>query len=311
MQTNKTFNSKILLFGEYCIIHDAMGLAVPYDLFQGRLIFRELSQVSPKVLHSNQEIAALAEHLKNIPDLGVDFDFTSMDFDIEQGLFFESSIPQGFGIGSSGALTASVYERYARNKILLNDNPSGAEILKLKKIFGAMEAHFHGSSSGFDPLICYLNKPLLIKSKNEIITTEIPQFEDTGGAIFLLNTTRPRRTEPLVNLFLEKCKNESFLNKCKTELYAYNNNSIADFLANQTANLHQNVAEISRFQAENLSNMIPTLYQKVWTEGLQTGDFTLKLCGAGGGGFILGFTKNFKKARKMLAKQQIRVVFAI
>jgi mevalonate kinase len=44
---------------------------------------------------------------------------------------------------------------------------------------------------------------------------------------------------------------------------------------------------------------------------LEKGDFTLKLCGAGGGGFILGFTKNFQKARKILSKQQIRVVYNV
>ncbi len=311
MQMSKTFNSKILLFGEYCIIHDAMGFAVPYDLFQGRLIFTELSQVSPKVTHSNQEVRSFMAHLRNLSDLGVDFDFDSMDFDIEQGLFFESSIPQGFGLGSSGALTASIYVRYAKNKIYINGNPSSEDIVRLKTILGRMEAHFHGSSSGFDPLICYLNRPLLIKSKHEIEAKDIPTFEDKGGAIFLLNTARPRRTEPLVNLFLEKCKQDDFLNLCKKELYTCNDRCIQSFLSNEVPLLLENVAQLSQFQFEHLKPMIPTLYHHLWSYGLSSGDYSLKLCGAGGGGFILGFTKNFAKTRRLLEKQQLRVVYRI
>jgi len=66
-----------------------------------------------------------------------------------------------------------------------------------------MESHFHGSSSGVDPLISYLNSPLLIKNKNDVELISIPKFKKGSGGIFLLNTKRSRKTEPLVNLFLE------------------------------------------------------------------------------------------------------------
>ena len=37
--------------------------------------------------------------------------------------------------------------------------------------------------------------------------------------------------------------------------------------------------------------MIPLSFQTLWQQGLDTALFSLKLCGAGGGGFILGCTQ--------------------
>ncbi|MCC5944389.1 MAG: mevalonate kinase [Bernardetiaceae bacterium] len=307
------FNSKILLFGEYSIIQNAMGLAVPYDLFQGRLVFRPITQVSSKIIQSNREISAFASYLRNtFPHEGsaLDFDFTSLDFDLSQGLFFESTIPQGFGVGSSGALTASLYYRYAKNKVRINGTaPSQEEILALKKDFALMESHFHGSSSGFDPLICYLNKPLLIRSKHAIEARDIPHFSGDKGALFLLNTGRPRRTEPLVNLFLEKCQNKDFDSLCREKLVACNDNCIQAFLENDIDALFENVSALSRFQYEHFKPMIPSLFQDLWAKGLRDEDYFLKLCGAGGGGFILGFTRNFEKVKPIFNTHQVRVVY--
>ena len=49
------------------------------------------------------------------------------------------------------------------------------KLQKLKNIFSKMESHFHGESSGIDPLNCYLGLPILIKSQNEIEITKIPE----------------------------------------------------------------------------------------------------------------------------------------
>ena len=93
-----------------------------------------------------------------------------------------------------------------------------------------LEGHFHGASSGIDPLISYLGKSILIKQKGELIPITLPELKEGKGAIFLVNTERPRRTEPLVNLFLEKCKTDSFSSLCQTELLPITNNCINHFL---------------------------------------------------------------------------------
>ena len=37
-------------------------------------------------------------------------------------MYFDSSIPKGYGVGSSGALVASIYDKYAFNKITVLEN---------------------------------------------------------------------------------------------------------------------------------------------------------------------------------------------
>lgn len=313
------FYSKILLFGEYSIILHSMGLAVPYHLFGGRLVLKHITDSSRRIQQSNRELKAFCEYIAyktQQNQIEVDFDFTSLEFDIAQGLYFQSNIPQGFGVGSSGALTAALYERYVYDKIDRSGILTNEDILKLKLIFGQMESHFHGSSSGVDPLICYLNQPLLIKSKTSIETVKIPEFngikyEKEMGAIFLLNTNRPRKTEPLVNLFLEKCKQEDFKNLCKNELMVYNDNCINYFLLGDFKNLLIELKKLSHFQFEHFQPMIPPLYRQIWQYGLESDKYYLKLCGAGGGGFILGFTPHFNSIRTALADYQLRVVYKL
>ena len=47
-----------------------------------------------------------------------------------------------------------------------------------------------------------------------------------------------------------------------------------------------------------MQEMIPKLFQKLWKDGLESNDYYLKLCGAGGGGFILGLTRDIENAKK-------------
>ncbi|TAD99075.1 MAG: mevalonate kinase [Bacteroidetes bacterium] len=313
MEKINSYCSKILLFGEYSVIMHSMALSIPYTLFDGKLVIKHITDGSKGIQQSNRELKAFSEYLKlqtQNGELETDFDVLSFDFDIAQGLYFQSNIPQGFGIGSSGALTASLYDRYVYDKIVLKEKPTNGEILKLKKIFGQMESHFHGSSSGVDPLSCYLRKPLLFKSKTKIEIAEIPDFSGKG-AVFLLNTSRPRKTEPLVNLFLEKCRSEHFADLCKNQLTVYTDSCIEAFLSNNRNILFENLEKLSIFQFEHFKPMIPTLFLKTWEHGLQSGDYKLKLCGAGGGGFILGFTDNFEKVKNSLQNHQLRVVYRI
>ena len=66
-------------------------------------------------------------------------------------MYFDSSIPQGYGIGSSGALVASIYDQYALDKITVLENLTKEKLQHLKTVFAAMESFFHGKSSGLRP----------------------------------------------------------------------------------------------------------------------------------------------------------------
>lgn len=274
-----------------------MALSIPYNLFDGVLTFRKDQS---KVV--DQEFKALNLYLKNLKsknELLFDFDVQSFEFDIGQGLYFDSTIPQGFGVGSSGALCAALFERYSRNC-------EGSEIKDLKQYFSQMESHFHGSSSGMDPLISYLNRPILRHQDGHLGTVDLPEFKDGKGGLFLLNTGRARRTEPLVNLFLEKCKTTEFNSKIENDLRSITDQCITYFLEGQIQELYKSFAELSAFQFENLTPMIPNLYQEIWKSGLDNCLFKLKLCGAGGGGFLLGMTLDFDQAASDLSSYEIR-----
>ena len=55
--------------------------------------------------------------------------------------------------------------------------------------------------------------------------------------------------------------------------------------------------------------MIPKQFHSLWEKGLETNDYYLKLCGSGGGGYILGFTQDIQKARKALEGHHLEVVY--
>lgn len=301
----KFFYSKLLLFGEYSVIQDSMALAMPYSSFKGRLHFPH----SQKEKVADQELKSFALYLKKnkelLEELECQFDLPSFNFDISQGLRFDSSIPVGFGVGSSGALCAALFDYYGNFK----NERLGIDPLRLKKIFSVLEGHFHGASSGVDPLISYLGKAILIKQKDELLPVKLPEMNKGNGAIFLINTGRARRTEPLVNLFLEKCKSDEFSSICQRELLPITNSCIQSFLEQDIDQLCDAFSSLSHFQREHFTPMIPKLYIDIWEQGLSSKDYAMKLCGAGGGGFLLGITKDFAKTYESLEAFNIKPIF--
>lgn len=306
MIKDSLFYSKILLFGEYGIIQDAMGLSIPYNFYKGKFHFAE-----DKYSESNENLRNFFTYLSYLQVSGeavAELDLAAFKKDIQEGIAFDSSIPQGFGVGSSGALVAAIYDKYAVSKID-SENIQKNELAKLKAIFGQMESHFHGKSSGLDPLICYLNLPVVIKSKEDLDTVGLPQeTSDSKGAIFLLNTHTPGETQPMVQIFMERMKEQGFRNMVKTELKKYNDECIKSFLKGDFNPLFGNLKHLSALLLHNFSPMIPDGFKDIWKQGIETGDYYLKLCGSGGGGYILGFTKDYQKAQAQLKNYELELV---
>ena len=136
------FYSKILLFGEYGIIKDSKGLSIPYSFYNGAL----KKDVNPndEAKNSNRKLKDFVTYLEDIDPEVVTFDFNKLKHDVEGGMYFDSSIPQGYGVGSSGALVAAIYDKYAQDKITVLENLTREKLLTLKAIFSAMESFFHG-----------------------------------------------------------------------------------------------------------------------------------------------------------------------
>lgn len=300
------FYGKILLFGEYGIIQDSMGLSIPYTFYKGKFHFPE-----DKFSESNEHLRNFYTYLSYLSQIGEiipNIDLKRFKEDLQNGLAFDSNIPQGFGVGSSGALVAAIYDTYAIDKITA-DNINKESLKNLKRIFSQMESYFHGKSSGLDPLICYLNLPIVIKKQDDLDTVGIQQANENGkGAIFLLNTKSPGETQPMVQIFMEKMKEQGFRNMVKTELKKYNDECIDAFLKGDFKPLFSSLKQLSGLLLNNFKPMIPQDFQDIWKAGLDSGDYYLKLCGSGGGGFILGFTQDFKKTRKLLENYDLELV---
>jgi len=262
--------SKILLFGEYTILTGSKALAVPYSPFFGKWSFESTS--TELELSSKESL-----HLFNQRNWSHLLNQEKLNKDLSQGLWFDSSIPQGFGVGSSGALVAAIFMSYGLSK---------TDSFKTRQSLAELESFFHGSSSGIDPLVSYLNNPLLIHNFNQVESLQGPL--DLKG-FFLLNSGIPRKTGTLVHIFQEKLKDENFKRNCQTKLSLDVNQVISFLLEQNSSQVFSKFIEISKFQWDYFQEMIPKDLRPLWTRGLESGDYGLKLCGAGGGGFFLGY----------------------
>jgi mevalonate kinase len=311
MLKDSLFYAKILLFGEYGIIEDSMGLSIPYRFYKGKLL-KPVSKPTEEEAGSNAKMRDYLAYLEEADfkgEMPCKLDLARLRKDIEQGLYFDSSIPQGFGVGSSGALVAAIYDAYGQDKIEEGAVQQNKQLLELKRILAWMESFFHGKSSGLDPLICYLNLPILIRSKSDLGTVAIPTQNDEGkGGIFLLDSGSPGKTQGMVSLFLQKLKDDGFRNLVKTQLKKYNDECIKAFLKGDSKPLFANLKELSSLFLENFRPMIPDQFEALWKKGIETNAYYLKLCGSGGGGFVLGFTEDMEEAGKLLKGHNLKVI---
>lgn len=310
MSKSPLYYAKILLFGEYGIINDAQGLSIPYNFYQGA--FKSEDHLTGKAEKSNQELRKYLNHLENLQSqnaLPAELNLEEFRKDLDAGLYFDSSIPEGYGVGSSGAICAAIYDHYAIDRIDPDHGLDKHDILRLKKILGEMESYFHGKSSGLDPLICYLKLPIHISSKDELGTVNLPEPGNGKGAIFLLNSGQPGETQPMVKIFMEKMKNQGFRTVMKEEFNKYNDACVQAFLKGDSKPLFSNLKKLSHLALEYFTPMIPQSFHELWKNGIETNAYYLKLCGSGGGGYVLGFTRDYEQARELLRDHNPELIY--
>tara|TARA_Y200000002_G_scaffold63475_2_gene48529 strand:- start:5087 stop:6016 length:930 start_codon:yes stop_codon:yes gene_type:complete len=302
------FYSKILLFGEYGIIKNSKGLSIPYNFYSGGLKIGDITKNSVK--KSNEILTGFADFLVKIEKSLVEFDQKKIQNDLANGMYFDSTIPQGYGVGSSGALVAAFYDRYAKTKITVLENLTKDKLIILKKIFSQMEAYFHGESSGLDPLNSYLSLPILIQSKNKIKTIGIPSQTKSGkGAVFLIDSGESSQTAPMIEIFFNSMKNKKFNRIMREEFIKISDSCVENFLEANFKALFIDIKKLSSVVFKNFKPMIPSDFHEIWKKGIETNDYFLKLCGSGGGGYILGFTWDIEKTKSVLKGFKLEVVY--
>ena len=298
----KSFNSKLLLFGEHIINRGAKGLAIPTRHFTGSFQFIK-EEWNEEAIVSNKAIQGLAAHIVNDDELEPLYDTNKLLTDLEHGLYFHSNIPQGYGLGSSGALVAALAENYRLKPM------DSAEPTAVKHELANIECYFHGKSSGLDPLVCYLDKSVLIDKGEVTEVFDLKLSEKTFFTVFLINTHQPRQTAPLVKLFLNKCMDKKFAEVVDESLVKANDMCIKAFLKPGYASFWKSLKLISQIHYDHMDEFIPAAFKSLWKQGLANNEFYLKICGAGGGGFILGFAKKEANIKDLLAKYEVVELF--
>lgn len=278
-KTFKAFPAKVLLFGEHIINKGARGLALPTDLYTGKLSFS-----STKKHPSCEHLEYLASYIIKHPSIEKKIAINDFLTDIENGLIFESDIPVGYGLGSSGAFVASIFEAYG------NEALKKADSAQIKNYLASLESCFHGKSSGLDPIVSYLNKPLLVSADTTQIVS-LPIAKETNFAVSLINSGIPRKTSDWVSLFMKRAKTKDFGDMLEQSLLPANDVCIDAFLKKKYTQFWKALKIVSQLQLQYMADFIPSNYHTAWEQGLKYNDFYLKICGAGGGGFILCFHK--------------------
>lgn len=276
----KKFSSKILLFGEHIVNINAHALAIPNPNFYAQISFDQ--EQEDYIKESNLILNKIHDHIQQHAELKSIYNLNQFKEDIDAGLSILMNIPIGYGLGSSGAIVAAIFDKYVLSKNFNND--------KLKQILGETEGVFHGKSSGLDPLVSYLNQAVYIDGKTNIV--KIDKDWSSHFNIFLLDTKTPRKTEPLVEMFLEKIESDTaFKIAVIKNIIPINNKIIQNFLNNKHENTLELVSQLSKLQFETMQDFTLAPQKEIWEQGLKSNKYFLKICGAGGGGFHLCFSK--------------------
>ncbi|HEY3373420.1 MAG TPA: mevalonate kinase [Prolixibacteraceae bacterium] len=292
-----SFNSKLLLFGEYGLMMDAMALSVPFARFSGSLGF----DTNHLYQESSLELRKFYAYLTTAKgkELHFPFDLECLADDLDNGLYFNSNIPQQYGLGSSGALVAALFSRYAAPAIPI-DNLS-ADILKVD--FAQLESHFHGKSSGLDPLVSFLNRPLLLDSKKRVQTVPL-DLAHTGWSFALIDTHTRGATGPLVQHFIDLFNSTLFETAFCTQFIPANNGCIEALLKNDPSRFFSLLKQLIEFQLEFFGRMIPSNFHLLISEAVSQQVY-IKLLGSGGGGFLLAIAPSEINMNKWADENEI------
>lgn len=274
------YPAKILLFGEHRVLRGARALAVPFD--------RLGAQWTPKGGRPDQRLLAFARYL------GTHFSTSLLQHhillkDLQNGRQLLSNVPTGYGLGSSGTVCAAIWDRYA------TPTSKGLGGKALQQVLAKMEAFFHGQSSGTDPLISYYQKTAKI-GPNGLEWCTLPA--NWAAPFFLLDSRLPRQSAPLIAGFLHRYDTDAAWREAVNSRWgAADDECINALFANESTQLREAFFALSMYQGALARDLIPASLRPIW----RGESYRLKICGAGGGGYLLGYTTNWQQTKEELA----------
>lgn len=281
--TSKAYPAKILLLGEYTVTLGAPALALPFFGKSGHWVFEDGV--------ADENLLRFVDFIeKNHLSDWIHADRFRQD--VLRGLCFSSQIPAGYGLGSSGALVAAVYDQYGKKQ--------SEPWYQLRDILSSLESCFHGKSSGIDPMVSYLKEAIILEEEKGIVRLTISPFTDFQ--IFLLDSFQERNTEVWVKHFREKTDSKPEFAEAVQRLAEWNRQAIFNLISDDMPAFWRVAKEISRLQFFSFREFIPKGHESLWEDSLLRDDLVIKLCGAGGGGYTLGFTKNMASVMPLIGQ---------
>ena len=290
----RSYYSKVILFGEYSMIFDATALMVPLRKFSANWQFSDEAK-SNRAVASNGSLRKFCQYLSVDAFLSQLIDINGFSRDLDHGLYLPSNVPTGYGLGSSGTLVAAVFDRYAKQRI--------DDLMELKKIFGFMESFFHGSSSGIDPLQCYLGKAFKISSEKGVELLD-DAFLKRNIHVCLIDTRIKSNTKPLVEYFKQQRQNADYLSRFQQLYVPMVKSCIASLVAGNNEVFFASLKQLTKGQHEFLRPMITENSMDLFTADFDF-HFGVKISGSGGGGYVLGFTDDVVSASKLLENRDV------
>lgn len=297
----KKYYGKVILFGEYSMIFGSPAMLMPLYTSESHwdYIWRKRGK---RNYSSNRSLHMFANYLSENEYFTDKIDIQKFTAELKRGLFLDSCIPSGYGVGSSGALTAAVYDRFKSKEI--------EDLLELKKFLGDMENCFHGSSSGLDPLQCYLGKPFIITEGKQIKLLE-KDFMPSNIHVFLIDSQVKSDTKSLVNYFKEQRENPKYLKAFNELYYPFVGRCIDSLVSGDEALFFENLRHLSYYQAIMMRPMITDNMLPLFSLKHEDVGFQIKICGSGGGGYFLGFADDVDKTNDYMKESGFPITWVL
>jgi mevalonate kinase len=125
----------------------------------------------------------------------------------------------------------------------------------------------------------------------------------------LLDSGESSETAPMVDIFFKSMKNKNYNKIIREDFIRITDSCVDDFLSGDFKSLFLDIKKLSQVVLDNFKPMIPKNFHNLWAKGIESNDYFLKLCGSGGGGYILGFSEDFEKAKSVLKDYKLEVVY--
>lgn len=270
--------SKLLLFGEYSILAGSRAITLPLWDYSAKLILPERKSFSNR--DSNQQLTKFVNFLNQSDYFKKHLNLQELAYSTREGLYLESNIPIGYGLGSSAGLCVAIYKAFGISGLI--------EPLELKEYYSHMESFFHGKSSGLDPLTIHTEKALL--ANNNSISFLSASLLPKNIHLYLLDSGILRNTAQLITGFKQMLEQPDYKHTFEFS-YLPILNEVIEGLSHQKNDFWSHLKKLSEMQLKIFENMIPDMIRPIWKKSLQTEDMCIKILGAGGGGFFLLFSK--------------------